>query len=145
MSLRERVSAQKRDLLKTEDIMAGLDKGTFAIWLRENALPPFGAGKCARFVREALEAAGADTTGHPVDAKNWGATLLRAGFTEATDVPYVAELADVVVIQPTSRNPHGHIAGFDGTNWISDFVQREMWPGPAYREEQPSHIFYRFA
>ena len=125
--------------------MAGFDKEKFTTSLRVNALPPFGEGKCARFVREALEAAGADTTAHPVDAKDWGPTLLHAGFTAVTDVPYVAQQADVVVIQPTSKNPHGHIAGFDGTSWISDFVQREMWPGPTYREEKPPHIFYRFA
>lgn len=125
--------------------MTGFDKQVFATSLRQNALPPFGDGKCAHFVREALEAAGADTTGHPVSAKDWGPTLLRAGFTVVTDAPYVAELGDVVVIQPTSRNLHGHIAGFDGRNWISDFVQQEMWPGPAYRQEKPLHNFYRLA
>ena len=125
--------------------MAGFDKDTFAASLRDNALEPFGEGSCAKFVREALEDAGCDTSGHPVDAKDWGRTLLHAGFAAVTDLPYVPELGDVVVIQPTSVNLHGHIAGFDGDNWISDFVQREMWPGPHYREEQPPHIFYRFA
>jgi hypothetical protein len=125
--------------------MTGFDKQMFATSLGQNALPPFGDGKCAHFVREALEAAGADTTGNPVSAKDWGPTLFRAGFTVVTDVPYVAELGDVVVIQPTSTNLHGHIAGFDGRNWISDFVQREMWPGPAYQQEKPPHNFYRFA
>ena len=125
--------------------MADFDTQTFITFLRENSFPPFGQGKCARFVREALEEAGADTTGHPVDAKDWGPTLLRAGFAAVSDLPYEAQPGDVVVIQPTSVNRHGHIAGFDGSNWISDFVQREMWPGRAYREEKPPHIFYRFA
>src|SRR5260221_2252913 len=125
--------------------MAGFDKETFATSLRDNALPDFGEGKCARFVREALEAAEANTIGHPVDAKDWGPTLLHAGFAAVTDVPYVEQLGDVVVIQPTSVNRHGHIAGFDGENWISDFVQREMCPGPVYRKANPPHIFYIIA
>ena len=128
--------------------MAEFDKETFASTLRENGIvpPPFGHGQCAKLVREALEAAGADTTGHPVDAKDWGPTLLNIGFTVVTDTPYSPELGDVVVIEPPQADPvqAGHIAGFDGENWISDFVQREMWPGPAYRAEQPAHQFYRF-
>lgn len=128
--------------------MAEFDKQVFAKTLRANGIvpPPFGHGQCAKLVREALEAAGADTTGHPVDAKDWGPTLLQIGFA-VTAAPPAPELGDVVVIQPPQADPvqAGHIAGFDGQNWISDFVQREMWPGPAYREEQPPHQFYRFA
>ena len=129
--------------------MAGFDKQTFAKTLRANGIvpPPFGHGQCAKLVRQALEAAGADTTGHPVNAKDWGPTLLHIGFAAVIAVSYTAELGDVVVIQPPKADAvqAGHIAGFDGQNWISDFVQREMWPGPAYREEQPPHQFYRFA
>jgi hypothetical protein len=129
--------------------MAEFSTATFAATLRANGIvpPPFGHGQCAKLVREALEAAGADTTGHPVDAKDWGPTLLHIGFAVVTARPYTAELGDIVVIQPPNGDPvqAGHIAGWDGENWISDFIQRDMWPGPTYREEQPPHQFYRFA
>jgi len=38
---------------------------------------PRSIARCAMYVREALEAGGAHTKGtHPIDAKNWGPTLL---------------------------------------------------------------------
>jgi hypothetical protein len=57
--------------------------------------------------------------------------------------PYVPQLGDIAVIQRTSNGPHGHIEGYDGANWISDFVQREFWPGPKYRAEKPRFEIYR--
>jgi len=51
---------------------------------------------------------------------------------------------DIVVIQPHARgNPSGHMAGYDGRIWISDFKQRDFWSGQGYRESKPSHVFYR--
>ena len=32
-------------------------------------------------------------------------------------------------------HPHGHIAMYSGNHWISDFVQRDMWGGNAYRDK----------
>jgi type VI secretion system secreted protein VgrG len=126
--------------------MATFDKDKFASALNANALPPFGQGKCAAFVRMALEAAGLDTSGHPISAKDWGPTLLRIGFFVADNglTCFLPAKGDVVVIQKTSASSDGHMAGYDGTQWISDFVQREMWPGPSYRNEKPAHAFYRW-
>ena len=51
---------------------------------------------------------------------------------------------DVVVLQTyRTGNRSGHIAAFDGLAWVSDFVQRDFWSGPGYRNERPSHVFYR--
>lgn len=38
----------------------------------------------------------------------------------------------------------GHIAGYDGKDWISDFVQNGFWPGKAYRTERPDYVIYRY-
>jgi hypothetical protein len=104
-------------------------------------------GECAKWVRLALEAGGADTTGHLVPAKTYGPILLRNGFHEMTvdDLDtFLFMKGDVVVIEPTKHgNQNGHIAGFDGKEWISDFVQREFWPGPDYRKERPEYVIYR--
>jgi hypothetical protein len=102
---------------------------------------------CAKYVRLALEAGGANTTGHPTPAKEYGPTLLRNGFHEITvDDPtnFAFMKGDIVVIAPTKHgNQAGHIAGYDGKNWVSDFVQRGFWPGPAYEKEKPSYVVYR--
>jgi hypothetical protein len=104
-------------------------------------------GDCAKWVRQALEAAGADTTGHPYPAKLYGPILARNGFHEITvssPETYPFLKGDIVVIQPTRHgNPAGHIAGYDGSKWISDFEQRDFWPGDAYRREKPSYVVYR--
>ena len=103
--------------------------------------------KCARSVREALEAGGGKTRGHPVDAKDWGPTLLRMGFREIhveDSTKFIFMKGDIVVLQPyQGRNPSGHIAAYDGKIWISDFKQRDFWSGQGYRSNKPSHVFYR--
>ncbi len=124
--------------------MPAFDKDKFAKALKDNALPPFGQGKCARFVRLALEAAGGNTAGHPISAKDWGPTLLRMGFAEVSAAGYMPQKGDVAVIGATSASVHGHIQGHDGTQWISDFIQREFWPGPSFRTEKPAHAIYRY-
>ena len=123
-----------------------LDAEKFTAHLRKNSARR-SLGKCARKVREALEAGGGKTKGHPVDAKDWGPTLLRMGFREilAEDPDmFIFMKGDIVVIQPFAKgNPSGHIAAYDGKIWISDFKQRDFWSGQGYRENKPSHVFYR--
>jgi hypothetical protein len=98
-------------------------------------------------VRQALEAAGADTTGHPVNAKDWGPLLLRIGFrTIKVENPDIFQFikGDIMIMDPyKGGSPAGHIAGFDGKIWISDFLQRDFWAGPRYRQERPRYVVYR--
>lgn len=123
-----------------------IDVEKFASHLRTNAKNQ-SQGRCARFVRLALEAAGANTSDHPLRAKDWGPILTRNGF-HVVPVPapeyFKFKKGDIVVIQPYSGgNPAGHIAGFDGEKWISDFAQRDFWAGPTYRRERPEYAVYR--
>jgi hypothetical protein len=47
-------------------------------------------------------------------------------------------------MQATSHRKSGHIQGFDGKNWISDFVQKNgFWPDQEYRKETPAYVIYR--
>ena len=63
---------------------------------------------------------------------------------EVAQAGYTPKAGDVVVIQPyTGGRTHGHIAMYDGTSWVSDFVQNDMWGGPGYRKNQPSKTIYR--
>jgi hypothetical protein len=43
----------------------------------------------------------------------------------------------------SSRCWTGHIAGYDGSNRVSDFVQHDFWPGPIYEREKPNYVVYR--
>ena len=122
------------------------DTAKFATHLRKHA-KAHSQASCAKFVRRALEAGGADTKGHPMPAKLYGPTLERNGFHAITvDDPdkFAFIQGDIVVMEPTKHgNAAGHIAGYDGKVWISDFLQRGFWPGPVYAKEKPSYVVYR--
>jgi RHS repeat-associated protein len=94
---------------------------------------------CATYVRKALEAAGVDSTGHPRFAGNYGPFLQRRGFGAVnTSEGYTAQTGDIVVFRITKVHPYGHIAGFDGHSWVSDFVQRRANP---YKSNTPSTVY----
>jgi hypothetical protein len=123
------------------------DKKVFATTLDKRALPG-SLAKCATFVRVALQAAGIDTSDHPIPAKDYGPYLLKWGFVKIPSTGYIPQQGDIVVIQPNALDgkrhlsKYGHIAGYDGTHWVSDFVQIDMWGGP-YRNDGLSYQIYR--
>jgi hypothetical protein len=117
-------------------------------------------GYCARYVREAIQAGGVDVS-RPVPpdgmksppARIYGPALEDAGFAPvasgdqpATYPPqeYTPQAGDVAVMQPASHNPDGHMSMYNGKIWVSDFRQRDFWPGNAYRNERPSFVIYRY-
>ena len=109
-------------------------------------------GQCAKYVRRALNAGGFDVK--PVAyAKDVGAELERVGFkpiikkykpAEFPTLGYQETSGDIAIIQPTTRNTAGHIAMYDGTGWVSDFRQRNFWPGSLYAKEKPDYVIYRY-
>lgn len=77
-------------------------------------------------------------------AKDMGPALQKAGFDPVDKTNYAPQKGDVVVIQPyPGGNANGHIAMYDGKQWISDFKQKDMWGGPRYRTYQPPSQVYR--
>lgn len=102
-------------------------------------------GRCAEFVRKAVEAGGVHLV-HHTSAKDYGTSLERVGFVALPGQPTVGFRAgDVAVIQPIPHLPHGHMAMFDGHIWVSDFRQMHgLYPGPSYRIHQPAYTVYRF-
>ncbi|MDR2870932.1 MAG: hypothetical protein LBV45_00010 [Xanthomonadaceae bacterium] len=101
-------------------------------------------GRCARYVREAIEAGGV-TLARADYAFAYGTSLVAAGFAEHASEPtggYVK--GDVAVIGTYTGNTAGHMQMYDGSVWISDFKQREFWPGPGYRQARPSFKIYRY-
>jgi hypothetical protein len=126
----------------------GVDIDKFTKYLRKNALPPYGQRRCGEFVRKALQAGGAKITEpYPRTGKEYGPTLIMLGFHEITvDDPkrFSFIKGDVMVMEPYKGSTAGHIAGYDGRDWISDFVQTDFWAGPSYRRERPHYVVYRY-
>lgn len=127
--------------------MAVIDTEIFATHLRTSA-EAGSVRRCARYVRAALEAAGGVLPGAPPQhAKDYGRVLLLMGFRVIrVDRPSAALFlkGDIIVLQPyKGGNNSGHIAGFDGTSWISDFRQTDCWGGSGYRALQVNYAFYR--
>jgi len=127
---------------------------TAIVHLLAHALPHY-KGRCARYVREALNAGGIPVQ-RTEEAQNYGPQLEKAGFQEVIDVKkgtgyppseYDPQAGDVVVIQgmPDTDSDVGHVAMFDGVHWTSDTVQKNgFWPNGDYREQQPAYKIYRY-
>lgn len=81
-------------------------------------------GRCAMYVRKALQAANYKFTPQ-VSAYQYASngTLASAGFVKLDNANYVPQVGDVAVFNRTAKNPHGHIQIYDGKDWISDFRQ----------------------
>ncbi len=125
--------------------------------LQDNAKPST-THWCARFVANAIEKGGGLNIGpRPDFAKDFGLWLERGGFQEVASSirysnsvravfppdGYELRVGDVAVLQPYPPNTAGHMTMFDGQNWISDFVQRDMWGGSTSRNYRPSYKIYR--
>lgn len=85
-------------------------------------------GRCALYVRRALQAAGYSFTPNP-SAYQYATrgTLAGAGFVKINNnLP--PQVGDVIVYNRSGRHPHGHIQIFDGQNWVSDFRQKDISP-----------------
>ena len=98
--------------------------------------------RCARYVRKGLEAGGADTSGHPISAKDYAPILIKNGFVPVSSQNYAPEIGDTVIFQPYSGgSQHGHIQTFTGNRWVSDFLQNNFYPGRGYQNS--SYQIYR--
>jgi len=94
--------------------------------------------------------------GNSASACDYGPSLEKVGFKPVyvypgsgpTDTAVIPgqQTGDVVVIQPIDGHPHGHIALFNGVNWVSDFIQlRGFYPGQQYRNVKPAYKLYRYS
>lgn len=112
--------------------------------LHSNASPR-PTGYCARAVRKAISAGlGIDTTavtGSIGSAADYSGELGKLGFAPLNWNRYSPKVGDVLVEPRLPGHPHGHIAMFDGSRWVSDFPQRDMWGGTAYRHYKRGVVF----
>ncbi|EFC43810.1 predicted protein [Naegleria gruberi] len=98
-------------------------------------------GHCARAVRESIEGALDISLQRTESAKNYGPSLLAAGF-QVVSGP--AQDGDVAIFQAIPNHPHGHIQIKTPIGWVSDFKQRDQYPGPSYRSISAPFKLYRY-
>ncbi|MFH7767232.1 CHAP domain-containing protein [Acinetobacter sp. BSP-28] len=96
--------------------------------------------KCAKSIRLALESAGARFQSHPVAAADWGNTLMKIGYRQINPKFDAPREGDIYIIDRTGKHTYGHIAGFTGKQWVSDFRQRSY---DVYNEKGLTYKYYR--
>lgn len=117
----------------------GFDVDAAVDYLNSNAEPK-SIGYCAKYVRKALEAGGIETKTalnnlELTDAYKYEKFLPSKGFSkigENTFKSYTPIKGDIMVFGNTSNHIHGHIQMYNGSNWVSDFVQRTPYPWRDY-------------
>lgn len=96
--------------------------------------------KCAKSIRLALESAGAQFQSHPVAAADWGNTLMKIGYRQINPKFDAPKEGDIYIIDRTGKHVYGHIAGFNGKQWVSDFKQKSY---DVYNEKGLTYKYYR--
>ncbi len=127
-------------------------------WLICRSYPAYNenCGKCAKFVREAVEFGFNKAIDRVVSAKDYAPSYEKIGFKKVFSFPeedkskYQPKAGDIAII---NYEPHGHICVFcfgldpktgkNFTGWISDFKQRDLYGGKI-RDKNPSFIVLRY-
>lgn len=100
----------------------------------------YSTAKCARSVRIALQSAGAKIVSHPVAASDWGDTLTQIGYRQIQPAFDNPQKGDIYIIKRTPNHIYGHIAGYSGSQWISDFKQKSY---DVYKDTDVTYTYYR--
>ena len=98
------------------------------------------SARCARSIRIALQRAGAKFFQHPIAASDWGATLEQIGYTRINPEFDHPQPGDIYIIHRTAQHNYGHIAGYSGSGWISDFRQASY---DVYHDSNVRYSYYR--
>jgi len=107
-------------------------------------------GRCAQYVRLALAAGGITVTPSSAPAAaDYVQILPILGFQFVaiwdSQSGYAPQAGDVAVFGATflwpNPHPYGHIEGYDGSRWVSDFKQRGFIPYKVKSSAGPSMIY----
>ena len=84
----------------------------------------------SRHVRLALEASGLSIAVYPPSAYLYKTLLPLYKFKDITKKikDYKPEVADIVVWNKNEITRHGHIQGYTSVGWVSDFLQKTIYP-----------------
>lgn len=111
--------------------MKGSSQAATAAAIASERAAPKSTGKCAMRVRQALEAGGyQEPPGRPGSAYQYATTgfINKYGFERINVDPlsYKPQVGDISITDRFNKHKHGHIAIYDGKNWISDFRQKSI-------------------
>lgn len=97
---------------------------------------------CAKYVHDALEAGGIKMTRQPdaITYRNSGVIVSQALYKEISK-PSSFKKGDITITEANQYHEFGHIAMWNGTKWISDFIQKSEF---SYLEHQPPVHYYRY-
>ena len=94
---------------------------------------------CAGYVIRAMWHGGCPIGLLPAYAYN--KTLPQMGFKEISVEGYKPMKGDISVLPTNKYTPFGHIAVYNGKQWVSDFKQKSIYPSGAYRAVGKYQIF----
>lgn len=94
---------------------------------------------CGYAVRQAINAGGCPTFGYPGAACDYMDFLPGLGFTEISKSDKLT-VGDIVVFEAVNGHPHGHMAIWNGLQWISDFRQESIIVNRAYDIENARYF-----
>ena len=98
-------------------------------------------GLCAKYVRKAIVAGGIPLY-QGGNAWSYKYLLPILGFKETEDVND-KKVGDIVVFQPIGKRYFGHIAMWNGRQWISDFKQRSIIVHSDYSKDDCEYTIFR--
>lgn len=102
---------------------------------------PKSKAMCAMYVRIALEAGGCDTR-ILLHAYQYMDFLPKINFKEVSKEGYKAQKGDIIVFPKIGSRKSGHIAMYNGKQWVSDFFQPGIIVHKDYRKAD--YRYYRF-
>ncbi len=108
-----------------------------ASYARDNA-EPRSVGRCARYVANALVKAGFKFVRQGSAWMYWKNGILEQMGFKPMPQGTKPQIGDIMVFDRSPAHKHGHIQIFDGSNWVSDFVQRSWTP---YKNPPPCCLF----
>ena len=98
-------------------------------------------GLCAMYVRKAMIAGGIPLY-QGGNAWHYKYMLPILGFKEI-DKKEERRLGDIVVFQPIGKRRFGHIAIWNGKQWVSDFKQRSIIVHSDYTKKECEYAIFR--
>lgn len=98
-------------------------------------------GLCAMYVRKAMVAGGIPLY-QGGNAWHYKYLLPILGFEEI-DKKEEKMIGDIVVFQPIGKRRFGHIAIWNGKQWVSDFKQRSIIVHSDYTKKECEYAIYR--
>ena len=94
---------------------------------------------CAWYVVKAMWRGGCPIGLIPAYA--YDKTLPQMGFNEISTEGYRPMTGDISVLPQNEKSQFGHIAVWNGKQWVSDFRQKSIYPGSAYRKNGGFKVF----